>query len=165
MFSHSLFTWGWRQIKSPKHCGLLAEIVENVQNMSRALYRMIKKSLCTYAVQQITPLSQHTSFLSHYLAQSDCLAADRQGQGNTRLTLTPAVILNFNYVIMVSDWNCLKYFCVFFFCTVIIRCTESFWSPCSTPSSEPFQCVPQKYSVTFSCHERLYTSTVLRDAS
>jgi hypothetical protein len=30
---------------------------------------------------------------------------------------------------MVSDWNCLKYFCVFF-CTVIIRCTETFWSPC-----------------------------------
>jgi hypothetical protein len=30
---------------------------------------------------QITLLSQHTSFLPHYLAQSDCLAADRQGQG------------------------------------------------------------------------------------
>jgi hypothetical protein len=52
---------------------------------------------------QIKPLSQHTYFLSHYLAQSDCLAADRQGQGETRLTLTPSVIPNFNYVIMVSD--------------------------------------------------------------
>jgi hypothetical protein len=31
---------------------------------------------------------------------------------------------------MVSDWNCLKYFCVFFL-TVIIRCTETFWSPCT----------------------------------
>jgi hypothetical protein len=51
----------------------------------------------------ITPLSQHTSFLPHYLAQSDCFAADRQGQGNTRLTLTPSVIPNSNYVIMVSD--------------------------------------------------------------
>jgi hypothetical protein len=30
---------------------------------------------------QITPLSQHTTFLTHYLAQSDSLAADRQGQG------------------------------------------------------------------------------------
>jgi hypothetical protein len=50
------------------------------------------KSLCApvgkYALQQITPLSQHTSFLPHYLAQSDFLAADRQGQGDTTLTLT-----------------------------------------------------------------------------
>jgi hypothetical protein len=38
-----------------------------------------------------------------YLAQSDCLAADRQDQGDTRLTLTPSVIPNSNYVIMVSD--------------------------------------------------------------
>jgi hypothetical protein len=52
---------------------------------------------------QITPFSQHTSLLPHYLAQSDCLAADRQGQRDTRLTLTPSVIPNSNYVIMVSD--------------------------------------------------------------
>jgi hypothetical protein len=52
---------------------------------------------------QITPLSQHKSFLPHYLAQSDCLAVDRQGQGDTRLRLTPSVIPNYNYVIMVSD--------------------------------------------------------------
>jgi hypothetical protein len=52
---------------------------------------------------QITPLSQHTSFLPHYLAQSDCLAANRQGQGDTRLTLMPSVIPNSNYVITVSD--------------------------------------------------------------
>jgi hypothetical protein len=30
---------------------------------------------------------------------------------------------------MVSDWNCLKHFCCFF-CTVVIRCTETFGSPC-----------------------------------
>jgi hypothetical protein len=75
-------------------------------------YRVIKKSLCTWRLQ----LSQHTSFLPQYLAQSDCLAADRQGQGDTRLTLTPSFIPNSNYVIMVSDWNCLKYFCVFMYC-------------------------------------------------
>jgi hypothetical protein len=46
---------------------------------------------------------QHTYFLPHYLVQSDCLAADRQGQEDTRLTLTPSVIHNSNYVIMVSD--------------------------------------------------------------
>jgi hypothetical protein len=50
----------------------------------------------------------------HYLAQSDCLAADRQGQGDTRLTITPSVIPNSNYVIMESDLSCLKYVCVFF---------------------------------------------------
>jgi hypothetical protein len=63
---------------------------------------------------QTTPLLKHTSFLPHYLAQSDCLAADRQGQRDTRLKLTPSVIPNSNYVVMVSDWNCLTYFCVFF---------------------------------------------------
>jgi hypothetical protein len=40
-----------------------------------------------------------------YWAQSDCLAADRQGQGYTRLTLMPSVIPNSNYVVMASDWN------------------------------------------------------------
>jgi hypothetical protein len=59
-------------------------------------------------------ISQHTSFLSHYLAQSDCLAADRQGQRDTRRTVTPSVIPNCNCFIMVNYWNCLKYFCVFF---------------------------------------------------
>jgi hypothetical protein len=39
----------------------------------------------------------------HYLAQSDCMTADRQGQGDTRLTLTPSVVPSYNYVIMVSD--------------------------------------------------------------
>jgi hypothetical protein len=39
-----------------------------------------------------------------------------QGQGDTRLTLMPSVIPNTNYVIMVSDWNCLKRICVFLFC-------------------------------------------------
>jgi 6-phosphogluconolactonase/glucosamine-6-phosphate isomerase/deaminase len=34
---------------------------------------------------------------------SDCLVANHQGQGDTRLTLTPSVIPNSNYVIMVSD--------------------------------------------------------------
>jgi hypothetical protein len=42
-------------------------------------------------------------FLASHLAQSDCLVADRQGQGDTRLTLTPSVIANSNYVIMESD--------------------------------------------------------------
>jgi hypothetical protein len=52
---------------------------------------------------QIKPLAQHTSFLFHYLAQSDCLAADRQGHGDTRLTLTQSVIPNSKYVTTVSE--------------------------------------------------------------
>jgi hypothetical protein len=56
------------------------------------------------------------SFLPHYLAQPDCLAADRQDQGDTKLTLTPSLIPNSNYVIIVSDLNCLKYVCIFLYC-------------------------------------------------
>jgi hypothetical protein len=41
--------------------------------------------------------------MPHFLTQSDCLAAGRQGQGDTRLTLTLSVIPNSNYVITVSD--------------------------------------------------------------
>jgi hypothetical protein len=54
------------------------------------------------------------------------LAADRQGQRDIRLTLTPSVISNSTYVIMVSD----KLFKIFLrvFCISIIRCTETFWS-------------------------------------
>jgi hypothetical protein len=31
---------------------------------------------------------------------------------DTRLTLTPSAVPNYNYSIMVSDWNCLKHVCV-----------------------------------------------------
>jgi hypothetical protein len=44
------------------------------------------------------------------------LAADFQGQGDTRLTLMPSVIPNSNYAIMVSNCNCLKHICVFLYC-------------------------------------------------
>jgi hypothetical protein len=75
------------------------------------LYRVIIKSLCTWWLQykwlqvmfKLSPASLQTFI-------------DRQGQRNTTLTLTPSVIPNYNCVIMVSDWNCLKYFSVFFYC-------------------------------------------------
>jgi hypothetical protein len=60
-------------------------------------------------------ISVHLMITIKYLAQYECLVADRQDQGDTRLTLAPSVILNYNYVIMVSDWNCLTYFCEFFY--------------------------------------------------
>jgi hypothetical protein len=35
---------------------------------------------------------------------------------DTRLALTPSVIHTSNYVIMISEWNRLKYFCLFLYC-------------------------------------------------
>jgi hypothetical protein len=67
-------------------------------------YRVIKKSLCIWWLQyrklqvmfKVSPASLQTFI-------------------DTRLTLTPSVTPNSNYVIIVSYWNCLKYFCFFFF--------------------------------------------------
>jgi hypothetical protein len=44
---------------------------------------------------------------------------------DTRLTLTPSLIPNSNYVIMVSYLKLFKIF-LRIFCTVVIRCTETF---------------------------------------
>jgi hypothetical protein len=81
----------------------------NKQELLCCIYRVFKKSLCTWCLQ-------YGKLQIMFLAQYDCLAADRQGQGDTRLILTPSVIPNSNYVIVVSDWNCLKHFCVFLYC-------------------------------------------------
>jgi hypothetical protein len=55
-------------------------------------------------IQKVTRnVSKCSPPVSGHPAQSDCLAADRQRQGDTRLTLTPSIIPNSNYVIMVSD--------------------------------------------------------------
>jgi hypothetical protein len=51
----------------------------------------------------------------------DCLAADRQDQGDTRLTLTPSDIPNSNYVIMVCDWNCLNIFACVLCCNNLVH--------------------------------------------
>jgi hypothetical protein len=69
------------------------------------IYRVIKKYLCTWWLQyrklqvmfKVSPASLKTFI-------------------ETRLSLTPSVILNYNYVIIVGDWNCLKYFSVFLYC-------------------------------------------------
>jgi hypothetical protein len=63
-------------------------------------HRVIKKSLCIWWFQYRQ--SQVMFKLS---------PASLQTFIDTRLTLTPSVIPNSNYVIMVSDWNCLKYLC------------------------------------------------------
>jgi hypothetical protein len=69
-----------------------------------ALIQGDEKSLCE-------PYGYDTEY---YLTQSDCSVGDRQWQGDTRFTLTPSVIRNTNYGIMVSDLNCLKYFWLLF---------------------------------------------------
>jgi hypothetical protein len=53
-----------------------------------------------------------TAILQTFIHTPNCVLEHRQG--DTRLTLMPSVIPNSNYVFMVSDWNCLKYFYVFF---------------------------------------------------
>jgi hypothetical protein len=79
--------------------------IQSDQNVSVHLMITIQK--ITSNVQSVPPP------VSRHPAQSDCLAADCQGQGDTRLTLTPSVIPNSNYVIMVSDWNCKIFLLVF----------------------------------------------------
>jgi hypothetical protein len=68
-------------------------------------------------------------FLASLLCSIWLLGSRPPGSGGTRLTLTPSLIPNSNYVIMVSDLNCLKYLCMFF-CAVILRCTDTHFSPC-----------------------------------
>jgi hypothetical protein len=53
---------------------------------------------------------------SDYLAESDCFGSRSPGPGDARRTLTPSVFPVFNDVTMVSEWNCLKYFCVCLYC-------------------------------------------------
>jgi hypothetical protein len=82
--------------------------------------RLIKTSLCTWWLQyrklqvmfKVSPAS-HQIFIDPL--------AERQDQEDTGLTLTPSVIPNSNYVIMVSDWNCLKYFCMFLYCNHMVH--------------------------------------------
>jgi len=40
---------------------------------------------------------------------SNVRSVPRLGQGDTRLTLTPSVVPNSNYVVVVGDGKCLKY--------------------------------------------------------
>jgi hypothetical protein len=75
--------------------------------MLQILHRLILKLLAD--VQGDQKVSLHLMLQYRTLqVKFKMSAADRQGQADTRLTLTPSVIPNSNYVIMVSDWNCLK---------------------------------------------------------
>jgi hypothetical protein len=76
-----------------------------------SIYSVIKKSLCTWRLQ-------HTKLYVMFKVSP----ASLQTFIDTRLTLTPPVIPNSCYVIMVSDRNCFKFFACF--CTIIIRFTD-----------------------------------------
>jgi hypothetical protein len=90
--------------------------LQDIKAQTRRIYRVIIKSLYTWWLQ-------YTKLQVMFKESPASLQIF-----DTRLTLTPSIMLNSNYVIMVSDWNCLKYLCVFFY-YVIILCTETFWSP------------------------------------
>jgi hypothetical protein len=128
--THSLVHTCWRRfITRSKHDVLKKSILERERNsihlarsglnlaLVGALYttspavppwyhtnhRVIKTSLCTWwllyrklqVMFKVSPASLQTFI-------------------DTRLTLTPSVDPNSKFVITVSDWNCLKYFCLFF---------------------------------------------------
>jgi hypothetical protein len=90
---------------------LFLRLFFGVAAMEGKIYRVIEKTVCTWWLQyrklqvmfKVSPASLQT-----FIDTPNCVLED------TRLTLTPSVIPNSNYVIMVSDWNSLKYFCVFF---------------------------------------------------
>jgi hypothetical protein len=79
----------------------ISENIQGDQNVS--VHLMITIQNVTSNVQSVPRRSPDFIDTPHYLAQSDCVAADRQGQEDTRPTLTPSVIPNSKYVIMVSD--------------------------------------------------------------
>jgi hypothetical protein len=83
-------------------------------------HTVIKKSLCTWwyvhNTENYTLCSKCPPPVCRHPAKSDCLTADRQGNEDTKLTLTPSIIPNSNYVIMVSNLNSLKYFYAFLYC-------------------------------------------------
>jgi hypothetical protein len=75
-------------------------------------YRVIKKSLYTWWLQYVKLQVMFRVFptvLGHLLT---CWIVFSKTMFS--LALTPSVIPNFNYFIVVNDWNCSKYFCVFF---------------------------------------------------
>jgi hypothetical protein len=69
------------------------------------MYNHCQKKQCYIGqhLQGDQNVSVHQMIRVQEHAQSDCLAADRLDQVDTRLTLTPSVIPNSNYVIMVRD--------------------------------------------------------------
>jgi hypothetical protein len=92
-------------------------ILQGDQKVSVHLIITIQKVYIRTYVRTYVRTYIHTYINTHrYLAQSACLAADRQDQGDTRVTPTPSVIPNSKSVITVSDWNCLKYFACFLYC-------------------------------------------------
>jgi hypothetical protein len=94
--------------------GCVRVICPAVASLSKPKYRVIKKSLFTWWLQYGMLQVIFNSFLASLLGSIWLLGNRPPGPGG--LTLTPSVIPNSNYVIIVSDWNRLKYFCVCLYC-------------------------------------------------
>jgi hypothetical protein len=102
---------------SNTYCFFTATTVTRTR-LDVTLYRVIEKPLCTWWLKY----TKLQVMFKVYPASLQIFIVD---------SLTPSVIHNSNYVIMVSDRNCLKhlkYFCVF---VTVISCSETFWSPCT----------------------------------
>jgi hypothetical protein len=102
-------------------CALLADSEPRRKRLCHIHINFVIQGDQKFYVHLMITIKKVTSNVQSVPRQSDCLAADRQDQGDTRLTLTPSVIPNSNYVIMVSDWNCLKYFFLFFYCNLQVH--------------------------------------------
>jgi hypothetical protein len=77
--------------------------VSVIDNIKRSVTE-IRSKYYSGIIQSDQKVSVHLMITDQKNTQKSwCLTADLQGQGDTRLTLTPSVIPNYNYVIMVSD--------------------------------------------------------------
>jgi hypothetical protein len=76
-------------------------------------YRVIKNSLCTWWLKYRKLQVMFNMFCA---SRQTVIDTPNYVLEDTRFTLTPSVIPNSNYVIMLSDLNCLKYFWVFLYC-------------------------------------------------
>jgi hypothetical protein len=85
-------------------------LVLNIAGFCKYLPQFRPISVTTYRVNLCTWCLQYRKLQVMFVVPASHQTLD------TRLTLTSYVIPNSKYVIMVSDWNCLKYFCVFLYC-------------------------------------------------
>jgi hypothetical protein len=75
---------------------MITKMKRNVQSFANCAF--------TQDIQSDQKVSVHLMItIQKVTSNVQSLAANRQGQGDTRLTLTPSVVPNSNYVIMVSD--------------------------------------------------------------
>ena len=85
--------------------------LKTVFSIARSTFRMCS-AMAIFNSSIVWGLFEYTEFFIAPQRKKIGQRKIHQGQGDTRLTLTPSVIPNSKYVTMVGDWNCLKY-CIF----------------------------------------------------